>query len=190
MANRSSNLAWRIPWTEEPGRIQSLGSQRVGHDWNDLARTNANTASQFRLWHLAGSCWTTMQVPLTPKCVPFHVVLEEAKPTTLHMSFLFTYCPLCDPGPTLPLVTVALSQSFLCFWRSSDWRRTWQVFCRMSVPTGMCLRLFSRLDWVIAFILEGRLQRHHILSRAYMTYRSSSGDSDSLCGWGLSSWVS
>ena len=29
----SSTLAWRIPWTEEPGRLQSLGSRRVGHDW-------------------------------------------------------------------------------------------------------------------------------------------------------------
>ena len=28
----SSVLAWRIPWTEEPGRLQSMGSQRVGHD--------------------------------------------------------------------------------------------------------------------------------------------------------------
>ena len=27
-----SMLAWRIPWTEEPGRLQSMGSQRVGHD--------------------------------------------------------------------------------------------------------------------------------------------------------------
>ena len=32
MANYSSVLAWRIPWTEEPGGPQSLGSQRVGHD--------------------------------------------------------------------------------------------------------------------------------------------------------------
>ena len=32
MATHSSILAWRIPWTEEPGRLQSLGSQRVGHD--------------------------------------------------------------------------------------------------------------------------------------------------------------
>ena len=28
----SSILAWKIPWTEEPGRVQSMGSQRVGHD--------------------------------------------------------------------------------------------------------------------------------------------------------------
>ena len=29
----SSTLAWKIPWTEEPGRLQSMGSLRVGHDW-------------------------------------------------------------------------------------------------------------------------------------------------------------
>ena len=32
MAAHSSTLAWRIPWTEEPGGLQSMGSQRVGHD--------------------------------------------------------------------------------------------------------------------------------------------------------------
>ena len=32
MVTHSSILAWRIPWTEEPGRLQSLGSQRVSHD--------------------------------------------------------------------------------------------------------------------------------------------------------------
>ena len=35
--NHSSILAWRIPWTEEPGRLQSMGSQRTGHDWSNLA---------------------------------------------------------------------------------------------------------------------------------------------------------
>ena len=33
MVTHSSILAWRIPWTEEPGGLQSTGSQRVGHDW-------------------------------------------------------------------------------------------------------------------------------------------------------------
>ena len=32
MAMHSSILTWRIPWTEEPGELQSMGSQRVGHD--------------------------------------------------------------------------------------------------------------------------------------------------------------
>ena len=33
MATHSSTLAWKIPWMEEPGRLQSMGLQRVGHDW-------------------------------------------------------------------------------------------------------------------------------------------------------------
>ena len=35
--NPPSILTWRIPWVEEPGGLQSMGSQRVGHDWSDLA---------------------------------------------------------------------------------------------------------------------------------------------------------
>ena len=43
MATHSSVLAWRIPWTEEPGGLQSIGLHRVRHDWGDLARTHAHT---------------------------------------------------------------------------------------------------------------------------------------------------
>ena len=41
MATHSSTLAWKIPWTEELGRLQSTGSHRVGHDWSDLAAAAA-----------------------------------------------------------------------------------------------------------------------------------------------------
>ena len=37
MATHSNILAWRIPWTEDPGGLQSMGSQRVAHNW--LANT-------------------------------------------------------------------------------------------------------------------------------------------------------
>ena len=37
MATHSSILAWRIPWTEEPGGLQSIGLQRARHDWSTLA---------------------------------------------------------------------------------------------------------------------------------------------------------
>ena len=43
MAAHCSILAWRIPWTEEPGRIQSMGSQRIRPDWSNLLRTRAHT---------------------------------------------------------------------------------------------------------------------------------------------------
>jgi len=43
MANCSRTLAWKTPWTEEPGRLQSMRSQRVGHDWaTSLSQSYSN----------------------------------------------------------------------------------------------------------------------------------------------------
>ena len=39
MATHSSFLVWRIPWTEEPGRLQSMGSQRVRHNWETFTHS-------------------------------------------------------------------------------------------------------------------------------------------------------
>ena len=44
MAPRSSTLAWRIPWTGEPGGLLSVGSHRVGHDCSDFAAAAAAAA--------------------------------------------------------------------------------------------------------------------------------------------------
>ena len=43
MLTHSSILTWRIPWTEEPGGLQSIESQRVSRDWSDLAQHSAYT---------------------------------------------------------------------------------------------------------------------------------------------------
>ena len=59
MANHSSTLAWRIPETEEPVGLLSMGSHRVGHDWHDLAAALSlqykiaelmNSNSMFGMW--------------------------------------------------------------------------------------------------------------------------------------------
>ena len=57
MAPHSNTLAWKIPWTEEPGRLQSMGSLRVGHDW-------ATSLSLFTFVH-----WRRKWQP-TPVCLP------------------------------------------------------------------------------------------------------------------------
>ena len=49
MATHSSILAWRIPWTEEPGGLQSTGSRRVGHNW-------ATSLSLKRKWKCQSLC--------------------------------------------------------------------------------------------------------------------------------------
>ena len=60
MATHSSILAWIIPWTEEPGGLQSIGSQRVGHSRSDLAPTSQSWLDMESTWFpgLAfASCW-------------------------------------------------------------------------------------------------------------------------------------
>ena len=57
MAPHSSTLAWKIPWTEEPGRLQTMGSRRVGHDW-------ATSLSLFPFMH-----WRRKWQPLQCSCL-------------------------------------------------------------------------------------------------------------------------
>ena len=64
MAHRPSILFWRIPWTEEPGGLQSMRSQRVGHDWK-TEHTNA---------HISG---VYMPVPISRWWLELHVCIAE-----------------------------------------------------------------------------------------------------------------
>ena len=57
MANHSSTLAWKIPWKEEPGRLQSMGLLRVRHDW-------ATSLSLFTFMH-----WRRQGNPLQCSCL-------------------------------------------------------------------------------------------------------------------------
>ena len=58
MATHSSILAWRIPWTEDPSGLQSMGSQRVGHNWvpNTHTRTHTHTHTHHH--------WIVLGLPL------------------------------------------------------------------------------------------------------------------------------
>ena len=63
MAPHSSTLAWKIPWTEEPGRLQSTGSQRVGHDWATSLSFFLSLSDKTLLvprWH-----WVVTETPTT-----------------------------------------------------------------------------------------------------------------------------
>ena len=59
MAIHSSTLAWKIPWTEEPGRLQSMGSWRVGHDWatfhSHALEKEMATHSSILTWRIPGA---------------------------------------------------------------------------------------------------------------------------------------
>ena len=63
MATHASVLVWRIPGTGEPGGLPSMGSQRVRHDWSDLAAAaagNAKTCMHMLYQHMAECFWSSV----------------------------------------------------------------------------------------------------------------------------------
>ena len=62
MAAHSCILPWRIPWTEEPGRLQSMGSQRVRHNW---ATNNFTSLFSVRV----NQCISVRKVPASRRCI-------------------------------------------------------------------------------------------------------------------------
>ena len=85
MATHSSTLAWKIPWTEEPDRLQSLGLQRVGHDWEtSLSRETSQPRDRTLVSFIAGGFFT---IWATEKS------LNWARPMKVALSCL----TLCDP---------------------------------------------------------------------------------------------
>ena len=103
MAPHSSTLAWKIPWTEEPGRLQSMGSLRVGHDWVTSLSTFMHRRRKWQPtpvflpgetqgWgSLVGCClWDHTQLDMT-EGLPFHFSLScigEGNGNPLQCSYL------------------------------------------------------------------------------------------------------
>ena len=114
MATHSGILAWRIPWTEEPGGLQPIGSQRVGHDWGDLAqmypqlRQNSNCQGFLCLPH---AVYRRRQWQPTPVLLPGK---SHGRRSLVG----------CSPwGRTESDTTEATSLSLFTFLH---WRRKWQ----------------------------------------------------------------
>ena len=62
MARPSSILAWEIPWTEQPGGLQSLGLQRVGHDWVHTLAHSVAMGVSFEVVYKKSSDFSTHSV--------------------------------------------------------------------------------------------------------------------------------
>ena len=102
MATHSGILAWRAPWTEEPGGLQSMESQRVGHDWRNLAHRHSRTGDSSLLrMQIAGAVLTVDTCGLCCLKPPWqHFVVIQI----LKLDFMSLERPTC-PVPLLPTDT-------------------------------------------------------------------------------------
>ena len=121
MATHSSILAWRIPWTEEPGGLRSMGSWRVGYNW----MTNTFT---FLYVFLSLSIFSTYSFFL-PVCLSIHPSISK-QPTSMGR---IDFHKGIDLSPSLTLLCKAETiHSLPWVWKVSGFP------CSRSLPTSFC----------------------------------------------------
>ena len=133
LAPHSSTLAWKIPWTQEPGRLQSMGSLRVGHDW-------ATSLSLFTFMH-----WRRKWQP-TPVFLPWVTLLYYPVVPIFLAVCLYTHCNLrlhlCHLMPAMsvcwfPCVNVSRG----VIWLKVGDMLAWLFFVSHPVPRTVCFVL-------------------------------------------------
>ena len=111
MAALSSILAWRIPWTEEHGRLWPIGSQRVGYDWSDWTELNWSDLACAKM-----VCSSPCEVQISMNSLIFPLQWQQLPMLSMHLGevlFLF-------------LFLFFLCQVLVAAWRSSSLTRDWK----------------------------------------------------------------
>ena len=144
MATHSSTLAWIIPWTEEPGGLQSMGSQRVRHDWATSLHLQWITFllnHTFRQSHISPVFFQgTCNSPATP-----HLCCVSSPPTGRRCLPPTQTCSTIGPHSPLGMKHLLIPWYIFLFlplpWKSAFLMLFTQVEC---IATCMCFgRLFS-----------------------------------------------
>ena len=146
MATHSSVLAWRIPGTEEPGRLPSLGSHRVGHDWSNLAAAAAAAVSQRSLFQEEALCDVQKCLP-GPRQSPFCARLgwSFSSLSTLLLRILKGTWRLRGPQPAPPHSPCFLFFVYLPWisWVNENWLILIIVFIQALILGKMRLKTHS-----------------------------------------------
>ena len=183
MATHFSTLAWKIPWTEEPGRLQSIGSQRVGHNWATSLNLNlkvfhcgyvqlypfiywwtSRLLPSFQIRSVAQSC-PTLCDPMnrsTPG-LSVHQHLLEFTQTHIHQvsDAIQPSHPLLSPSPPAPnppSIRVFSNESTLRMRWSKNW--SFRSFSVSIIPSkenpgliSLSINYLSKTSVVILLIL-------------------------------------
>ena len=125
MAIHSSTLAWKIPWTEEPDRLQPMGSQRVGHDWATSLFTFMKEARFTAHW-FPFSAHSQFFQSLVPVCLSCHRAFTQALPSVGSILLFSVHylipIHLSDPSLAFSLLSSLLRLGHSLLWQSWCWQ--------------------------------------------------------------------
>ena len=145
MAIHYSILAWKIPWTEEPGRLQSMGSQRVGHDW---------ATPQFSAVHSCPTLcnpmdWSKPGLPLHHQPPEFLKLMSIQ--SVMPSNHLILCCPL--PLPSSIFLTIRVFSN-----ESIRWPKYWSFSLSISISNEYSGLISFRMAWLDLLAVQGTLK--------------------------------
>ena len=137
MAPHSSTLAWKTPWMEEPGRLQSMGSLRVRHDWaTSLSRIGERNGNPLQYSCLenprdGGTWWASVygvaQSWTRLKWLSSMLGTAQVEWLTDEVRFFFSYCcftNLVTPWANSPVWSHQIRALLTFFWAGK-----WAIWC-------------------------------------------------------------
>ena len=168
MAFHPSSLAWKIPWTKELGGLQSVGSQRVGHDWA-TKHTQFNSVAQSSptlcdLWTAA--CLASLSITNSQGLLKLMYIAS-----VMPSSHLILCCPLHLLPSIFPSIRVFSNESVLCI----RWPKYWSFSFSISPSNEHPGVISFRMDWLDLLEVQGTLKSllHHHSSKASILRHSA-----------------
>ena len=172
-ATHSSTLAWKIPWREEPGSLQSLGSRRVGHDWVIHFHFSLSCIGEGNGNPLQCSClensrderaWWAAIYGVAQSRTRLKWLSSSSSNTFFELVILSNHLILCCPLLLLPSIFLSIgifsNESVLCIRYPKFWTFSFNIS-----PFNEYSGLVSfRIDWFDLSAVQGTLKsllQHH-----------------------------
>ena len=155
MATHSSILAWRIPWTEEPGGLQSIGHDRQQQPTNIQLSSVAQLCPYLCDPMDGAACQASLSITISQSL--FKVLSIESVMPSNH---LILCCPLLLLLSIFPSIRVFSNESVLCI----RWPKHWSFSFSISPSNEYSGLISFRMDWLNFLAVQGTLKRllqHH-----------------------------
>ena len=165
MATHSSILAWRIPWTEESGGLQSMGSQRVRHDWmTNTLFSSVQLLSRVQLFVTPWIAEHQASLSITNSQSSFRLTSMKSVMQSSHLIFCR---PLLLLPPIPPSIRVFSNESTLRMRWPKYWSFTFSIIPSKEYPGPISFRM----DWLDLLAVQGTLKIREMQIKTTMRYR-------------------
>ena len=184
MATHSNILPWKIPWTEEPGWLQSLGSQTVRHNWASNIHNQLSSVQSLSRVRLFVTIWTAArQASLSitnSQSPPRSVSIELVMPS----SHLILCCPLLLLPSIFPSIRVFSNELALCM----RWPKYWSFSFNISPSSEHPGLMSFRMDWLDPLAVQGTLKSllqhtHHYQQYTFYLFSEHASGSKTFICW-------